>query len=397
MTVTQDPTPAYADSGTLKLTFTPQDKGVFTSGQQYSLLLTTNSASWNQLTQDDFGIMKTIPNISANASNNSVLQVTTSTNDISNLLGKTDVTVYYVIRQGGTDFGINLFGWFGQPFNPNQIIYAGSFHIFPKGNKANNGTTTGIPALNIKSKIQQNTQATVYIDNAAPNQDYTLWWNGDKGAISSFKFKDSDLAKGNDPFSPDQQAGSVQFNVGAAGEKTLCLTTNTASGPSVLSLPCDYHVDVSITATPPPADTPMVQSNNPGVPSVAPGESVNNSGELAKSYNGYPTPTLPCSDNGVKNGNCTSYPSAIGNIDTSPAGFVKAAFSLILGLAGGIAVLLIIIAGYQFMVSQGNPERIQAARERLISAIVGLLFIILSIVILQVIGVDLLAIPGLTR
>ncbi|HSX40228.1 MAG TPA: pilin, partial [Candidatus Saccharimonadales bacterium] len=122
--------------------------------------------------------------------------------------------------------------------------------------------------------------------------------------------------------------------------------------------------------------------------------STNSGADLAQAYQGAPSPTIPCLPEAAREGNCDKYPSAIGDIDTTPAGFIKAAFSLVLGLAGGIAVILIIIAGYQFMTSQGNPERIQAARERLISAIVGLVFIIFSVVILQVIGVDLLHLPG---
>ena len=46
------------------------------------------------------------------------------------------------------------------------------------------------------------------------------------------------------------------------------------------------------------------------------------------------------------------------------------------------------------MTSQGNPEAVKAATEQLTSAIIGLLFIILSFVILEIIGVDILKIPG---
>lgn len=91
---------------------------------------------------------------------------------------------------------------------------------------------------------------------------------------------------------------------------------------------------------------------------------------------------------------CKSISTAVGNISTEPQSFVKSIFSVVLGLAGGIALILIMVAGYRFMASQGNPEQVQAARDQLISAIVGLLFIIFSFVILQVIGVDILKIPG---
>ena len=91
---------------------------------------------------------------------------------------------------------------------------------------------------------------------------------------------------------------------------------------------------------------------------------------------------------------CVAIQTGIGEISTEPQGFVKRIFSLVLGLAGGIALILIIISGYRIMASQGNPEALAAGRQQLVGAIVGLLFIIFSFVILQIIGVDILHIPG---
>lgn len=110
-------------------------------------------------------------------------------------------------------------------------------------------------------------------------------------------------------------------------------------------------------------------------------------------------PEPPCKDKAYGNldaatYNCTSLNTAIGSIDTNPASLINNLFKIILGLAGGIAVIIIIMAGYKIMASQGNPEAIKGARESLTSAIVGLLFIIFSLVILQTIGVDILRIPG---
>lgn len=115
-----------------------------------------------------------------------------------------------------------------------------------------------------------------------------------------------------------------------------------------------------------------------------------------------PTPTSknpsPCAKyDEVEKEKCIAVDTAIGKISTEPQGFVRSVFSLVLGLAGGIALILIILSGYKMMASQGNPEQITAARDQLISAIVGLLFIIFSFVILQVIGVDILRIPGFSR
>jgi len=85
--------------------------------------------------------------------------------------------------------------------------------------------------------------------------------------------------------------------------------------------------------------------------------------------------------------------TAFGKIDvTNGSGFVKTLFQILLSLSGGIALLIIIFAGFSMALSQGNPEKIKGAQETLTSAIVGLLFIILSVAILQIIGVDILGI-----
>lgn len=86
--------------------------------------------------------------------------------------------------------------------------------------------------------------------------------------------------------------------------------------------------------------------------------------------------------------------TAVGPIPTSVQGAVSAIFSVLLSIIGGIAVLLIIISGYKLMTSQGNLEKVQGAKEQLAAAIVGLLFVIFSFVILQIIGITFLGLPG---
>ena len=61
-----------------------------------------------------------------------------------------------------------------------------------------------------------------------------------------------------------------------------------------------------------------------------------------------------------------------------------------IGVGGGIAFLLILVAGFQIMTASGTPDRLQAGRELLTSAISGLILLILSIFVLRIIGVDLL-------
>jgi len=94
--------------------------------------------------------------------------------------------------------------------------------------------------------------------------------------------------------------------------------------------------------------------------------------------------------------NCSgsSCDTAFGPISTNAEGVAKALFGVVLGISGGIAILLIILSGYRLMVSRGNPEQVQQAREQFTAAIVGLMFIIFSLVILQSIGFDILQLPG---
>ncbi|MBI4097020.1 MAG: hypothetical protein HY428_01225 [Candidatus Levybacteria bacterium] len=91
---------------------------------------------------------------------------------------------------------------------------------------------------------------------------------------------------------------------------------------------------------------------------------------------------------------CTAVPTAFGVVGVDPKAIVETLLGIVLSFVGGIALLLILYAGYKLVTSRGNPEQVESARETLTSAIIGLLFIIFSVVILEVIGVDILAIPG---
>jgi hypothetical protein len=114
-----------------------------------------------------------------------------------------------------------------------------------------------------------------------------------------------------------------------------------------------------------------------------------------------PPPPPPCAHpipSGPNGGQCDSFDTGLtalglGALSTNPGDFITKLVALFLGISGGIAVLLIIFAGYRIMVSQGKPEALNQAREQLMAAIVGLLFLIFSFVIMEVITVDLLKLP----
>lgn len=85
--------------------------------------------------------------------------------------------------------------------------------------------------------------------------------------------------------------------------------------------------------------------------------------------------------------------TSVGCIQTSPTIIVTTVVTIGLGLSGGIALLMILAAAFLFSTSQGDPKRTTQARELLTSAVIGLLFTIFSIAILQFIGVSILRIP----
>lgn len=89
--------------------------------------------------------------------------------------------------------------------------------------------------------------------------------------------------------------------------------------------------------------------------------------------------------------------TAIGCVPTEPRELVKALLKFAAGAGGGIAFLLMIAGAFQMIASAGNPEMVKKGSEQLSSAIIGLLFIIFSVLLMQVIGVDILGIPGFKK
>lgn len=101
------------------------------------------------------------------------------------------------------------------------------------------------------------------------------------------------------------------------------------------------------------------------------------------------------SDDYVSLKECHSVMTGLGiELNTDPYGLIGSLFTFFLSISGGILLAIIIYSGYQMMTSQGEPEKIKIARERITSAIIGFIFLIFSMVILEVIGVNILRIPG---
>ncbi|MBI2405617.1 hypothetical protein HYV21_00995 [Candidatus Microgenomates bacterium] len=120
----------------------------------------------------------------------------------------------------------------------------------------------------------------------------------------------------------------------------------------------------------------------PGTPRIQPG-----SGPIGEPGRG---PQITACPNGTR-----GIYTAFGCIPVeNTTEFVKWFLGWAIGIGGGIAFLLILWSGFQIMTSAGNPERLKAGREQLTAAIGGLLFLIFSVFLLRLIGVDILQLPG---
>lgn len=85
--------------------------------------------------------------------------------------------------------------------------------------------------------------------------------------------------------------------------------------------------------------------------------------------------------------------TAIGCVPTEPTALIQGILKVAVGAGGGIAFLLMLSGVFQLITSQGNPEALKKGSEQIQSAIIGLLFIIFSVILLKIIGVDILSIP----
>jgi len=57
-----------------------------------------------------------------------------------------------------------------------------------------------------------------------------------------------------------------------------------------------------------------------------------------------------------------------------------------LGIASGVALLLVLVGGIKYITSQGDFKAIDEAKKTITSALVGFLVIFLSVLILAIIG-----------
>ena len=88
--------------------------------------------------------------------------------------------------------------------------------------------------------------------------------------------------------------------------------------------------------------------------------------------------------NPCEGGTCNT---ALGNISTSIGPFAEKILAIGIGIAGGIALIIMVIGSIRILTSGGDPKNVAAGREMIIAAVAGLLFLIFSVLILRWIGV----------
>jgi len=87
---------------------------------------------------------------------------------------------------------------------------------------------------------------------------------------------------------------------------------------------------------------------------------------------------------------CTN--TTLGCIPSDPHALVEWFFRNALKLAAVCTVILLIIGGYEFIGSTGDPEKLATAKTRITAALGGLFFILVAVVIFRIMGVDILGI-----
>ena len=106
----------------------------------------------------------------------------------------------------------------------------------------------------------------------------------------------------------------------------------------------------------------------------------------------FPTQNVLADALGSPNCGTNEIDTAIGciNVLSTPEAFVGDLLKWGIGVGGGIAFLLIVYASFMIMTSSGNPERLKAGQELMTSAISGVVLLVLSVFVLNLIGVEVL-------
>jgi hypothetical protein len=103
-------------------------------------------------------------------------------------------------------------------------------------------------------------------------------------------------------------------------------------------------------------------------------------------------PTYVLAEGIVPEGERARLPNPLGN--TGLQGLITNIFNIAYGAAGLIAVAYLIIGGYQYITSQGNPDATATAKGTIVNSIIGLIIILTSYLIIRF-ALDQLKVGGM--
>lgn len=86
--------------------------------------------------------------------------------------------------------------------------------------------------------------------------------------------------------------------------------------------------------------------------------------------------------------------TAVGCISQDPRSMISKIINIGIGILGGIFLLRVLAAGFTLTISQGDVKKTSEAKEMITESIIGVIFVIFSVTILQFIGAGVLKIPG---
>lgn len=86
--------------------------------------------------------------------------------------------------------------------------------------------------------------------------------------------------------------------------------------------------------------------------------------------------------------------TALGCMKVSTEGFTGQLLTFLAGIAGAISLIIMLGATIQIMTGGDNAEQVKNGKELFTGAITGLLFIIFSVTLLQIIAGDIIQLPG---
>lgn len=259
-----------------------------------------------------------------------------------------------------------------------------------------------------KCKVDQNTPSSIppgstlivgFVGKA--NAYYELDWCKGNCLISTFLDKVTTQSDGQGVFSPITIPG-INGDTGKLYVSRTRITTDLITGVPSDNAACYTDIKIDIGASPQTYVPNPVQINAAAGPILRcpnPGEKFDKAIHLeCGNAGGKQVPGCGIPDaNGAPDPRGPGIATAIGCIHTNPAELTKDLLKFVIGIGGGLAFLMMLLGVFQMLTSAGNPETLKAGQDRLTSAVIGLLFVIFAVLLLQIIGFDILKIPKFGR